>query len=90
MLVQDQRAWWDDNYIKKNVFQPRDWAPLYDSKFKHFKGKFSTRWLGPYEVEEVFDNGFVRIKNIDAYQTPFCGEWPSTKDIPPTTLSSRI
>jgi len=65
ILVQDQRAQWHDKYIKKKVFQPGDWVLLYDSKFKHFKGKFSTKWLGPYEVEEFFDNDLVRIKTID-------------------------
>ena len=44
---------------------------LYDSKLKQFKGKFSTGWLGPYEVDEVFDNGSLRIKTIDGSQTSF-------------------
>jgi hypothetical protein len=30
-----------------------------------------TRWLGPYEVETVFDNGSVRIKTIDDSQNSF-------------------
>ena len=38
---------------------------LFDSKFKNFKGKFYTHWLGPYEIEKVFDNRFVRVKKID-------------------------
>ena len=38
---------------------------LYDSKFKNFKGKFNTHWLGPYEIEKAFDNGSVRVKTID-------------------------
>ena len=37
---------------------------LYDSKFKNFKGKFNTHWLGPYEIEKDFDNGYVHIKTI--------------------------
>eukprot|EP00253_Pinus_taeda_P034892 PITA_34892 len=65
MLVQDQRDRWNDKFIKKNIFHPGDWALLYDNMFNHFKGKFSTRWLGPYEVDEVFENGSMRIKNID-------------------------
>lgn len=44
---------------------------LYDCKFKHVKGKFSTRWLGPYEVEIIFDNGSIKIKAIDNDQTSF-------------------
>ena len=38
---------------------------LYDSRFKNFKAKFHTRWMGPYEVVKVFENGAVEIKNID-------------------------
>eukprot|EP00253_Pinus_taeda_P026650 PITA_26650 len=69
MLVQDQRARWHDKFIKKKIFHSGDWALLYDSKFK--QRKLSTRWLGPYEVDEVFDNGLVHIKTIDGSQTSF-------------------
>ena len=41
-----------------------DWALLFDYKFKKFKGKFNTYCLGPYEVEEVFDNRNVKINTI--------------------------
>jgi hypothetical protein len=56
---------WHDRFIKKKQFQVGDWALLFDSRFKNFKGKFSTHWLGPYEVDMVFDNGSVKIKTID-------------------------
>eukprot|EP00253_Pinus_taeda_P021188 PITA_21188 len=39
-LVQYQRAKWHDKYIKEKKFQEGDWALLFDSKFKDFKGKF--------------------------------------------------
>jgi hypothetical protein len=51
--------------ISRRYFQPGDWALLYDSRFKNFNGNFSTRWLGPYEVHTVYDNGLVRIKTIN-------------------------
>ena len=38
---------------------------LYDSRYKHFKGKLRTRWLRPYVVEKCHDNGLVQIKTID-------------------------
>ena len=69
-LVQHQRTKWHDRFIKEKKFQKRDWALLFDSKFKDFKGKFQTHWLGPYEIDEVFSNGAVRIKTIDEFQTP--------------------
>jgi transposase InsO family protein len=68
-LIQEQRTKWHDKYIKKKSFQPGDWALLYDSRFKNFKGKLSTRWMGPYEVDTVYENGAVRIKTIDENQT---------------------
>ena len=69
-LVQHQRTKWHDRYIKEKKFQKGDWTLLFDSKFKDFKGKFLTHWLGPYEIDEVFSNGEVRIKTIDEFQTP--------------------
>jgi hypothetical protein len=70
-LIQDQRDKWHAKFIKKNSFQPGDWALLYDNRFKNFKGKLSTQWLGPYEVDTVYDNGSAKIKTIDADQTSF-------------------
>ena len=44
---------------------------MYDSQFKRdLKGKIHTRWLGPYIVDKVFDNGTIRLTNIDENQTP--------------------
>jgi len=69
-LVQQQRSRWHDKYIKERKFHPGDWALFFDSKFKIFQGKFQTHWFGPYEVENVFDNGAVRIRTIDEEKTP--------------------
>ena len=52
---------WHNKFIKNKVFQRGDWALLYDSRFKDFKGKRCTHWMGPYEVDVVFDNGTVRL-----------------------------
>ena len=70
-LVQQQRDQWHDKFIKKKQFQQGDWALLFDSQFKDFKGKLATRWLGPYEVEQVFDNVLVRICTIDDHKVSF-------------------
>ena len=29
-----------------------------------------TRWLGPYQIEIIYDNGSMRIRTIDEYQVP--------------------
>ena len=64
-IVHQQRGKWHDKYIKEKKFQARDWALLFDSKFKYFQGKFQTHWLGPYEIEKLFENGAVKIQTID-------------------------
>jgi hypothetical protein len=47
--LQQQCACWRDRFIKDKHFQPGDWALMFDSIFQDFKGKLTTRWLGPYE-----------------------------------------
>ena len=51
---------WHDKYIKMKY-----WDNLYDSRFKYFKEKQMTRWLGPYQIEIIYDNGSMRIRTID-------------------------
>ena len=62
---------WHDKFIKTKVFHDEDWVLLYDSRFKDFKGKLHTRWMGPYQLDAVFDNGMVRLITIDENQTTF-------------------
>jgi hypothetical protein len=71
ILIQEQRTIWNDKYINNKSFQPGDWALLYDNRFNNFKSKLSTRWLGPYEVDTIYDNGPVKLKTIDEDHTSF-------------------
>ncbi|XP_057858919.2 uncharacterized protein LOC131067785 [Cryptomeria japonica] len=64
-IIQHQRAQWHDKYIKERKFKSRDWALIHDSRYKDIVGKLQTRWLGPYEIDEVFPNGAVRLTTID-------------------------
>ena len=50
-VTQVQRKVRHEKNIKDKYFQEGDWALLYDSRLKDFKGKFMTRWLGPYVIE---------------------------------------
>ena len=70
-MVQQQRKKWHEKSIQKKQFQLGDWVLLYDSRFKHFKGKFHTCWIGPYEVVKLFENGAVEIKTIDGLNSVF-------------------
>ena len=71
MLIQNQQNTWHDKFIKQKKFNTGDWALIFDSWFKNFKGKLTTRWMGPYEVVTSFDNGSVEIKTIDGSQVSF-------------------
>eukprot|EP00253_Pinus_taeda_P002552 PITA_02552 len=48
--TQVQKKVWHDKNIKDRVFQEGDWALPYNSRFKDFKGKLMTRWLGPHLI----------------------------------------
>eukprot|EP00253_Pinus_taeda_P010895 PITA_10895 len=47
------------------VFHEGDWVLLYDSIFQDFPEKLQTRWLGPYEIQKVHDNGTLTLITID-------------------------
>lgn len=64
-MTQVQKKFWHDKNIKDKVFQEGDWDLLYDSRFKDFKGKLMTTWLGPYVIEKFHENGVVQISTID-------------------------
>lgn len=64
-FIQQQRKKWHYRFIKKKQFKVDDWALLFDSRFKDFKGKFNTRQLGPYEIEFFFYSGSIKIQTID-------------------------
>ena len=59
MLIQNQRKTWHDKFIKQKQFNTGDWALLFDSRFKSFKGKLT------------FDNGSLKIKTIDGSEISF-------------------
>jgi len=61
-MIQHQRRQWHDKIIKKKEFQFGDWPLLFDSKFKDYKAKLTTHWMGPYEIIQVFENGSVKLQ----------------------------
>ena len=70
-VIQVQRKVWHNNNIKDKVFQEGDWVLLYDSRFKEFKGKLMTRWMGPYLIEKCHDNWAIQVMTIDEEVIPF-------------------
>ena len=72
-----------------------DWDLLYDSQFKRdFKGNLCTRWLGTYIIDQVFDNGNVRLTTIDENQTPLFANghrlWLYHKPISKDAFTSQV
>jgi hypothetical protein len=45
---------------------------LYDNRHKEFPGKLHTRWMGPYQVCQIFPNGSLQLQNLQ-------GQWLETR-----------
>ena len=50
-----------DKHMKRRSFHVHDKVWLYNSRLRLFPGKLHSRWDGPYEILEVYDNGSVLI-----------------------------
>ena len=53
---------WHDRKIEKWEFKTGDKVLLYNSRFKLFPGKLRSKWEGPYEVDEAYPSGAVKLK----------------------------
>lgn len=69
--MQHRRKAWHDRNIKIQQFKKVDNILVYDSRYYKFPGKLKIRWLGPFTVLEVFDNGSLTIQDLDATVAPF-------------------
>lgn len=45
-----------DKRQKKRIFQVGEWVLLRDDRHKDFLGKFDSLWMGPYIIQEIFEN----------------------------------
>ena len=45
---------------------------LYDNRHKDFPGKLHTRWLGPFRVGQIFENGSLQLQDLQ-------GQWLDTR-----------
>lgn len=71
ILMQQQRKQWHDAHIKKKQFKEGDWALLFDFKFRDHKAKFTTHWMGPYKIVQVYENGSIKLTIIDGEGNTF-------------------
>ena len=57
---------WHDRKIENKEFKQGDKVLLYNSRLKLFAGKLRSKWEGPYDVDEAYPSGAVKLKG----QTP--------------------
>jgi hypothetical protein len=48
--------------LRKKEFKQGDKVLLYNSRLKLFAGKLRSKWEGPYDVEEAYPSGAVKLK----------------------------
>jgi len=49
-----------------------DLVLLYDNRHKDFPGKLHTRWMGPFRVNQIFQNGSIQLEDLQ-------GRWLDTR-----------
>jgi len=70
MAIQKQRKRRFDKKIRNEDVQENDLALVYDSRHQKFLGKLHVRWLGPYLVTKVYENGSLSMSNLDGEPLP--------------------
>ena len=61
-LFKEKVKRWHDKIIQKREFKSGDKVLLYNSRLKLFAGKLKSKWEGPYEVDEAYSSGAVKLK----------------------------
>ncbi|KAL3693085.1 hypothetical protein R1sor_006736 [Riccia sorocarpa] len=63
-LVQAGRKRRFDNRVKEHDFRRGDLVLKLNDKISRFPAKFAIKWLGPFWVQEVYDNGAVQLSTL--------------------------
>ncbi|KAL0458292.1 UNVERIFIED_CONTAM: hypothetical protein Slati_0456400 [Sesamum latifolium] len=58
-----------NNFILRKQFDVGQKVLLYNSRLKLMPGKLRSRWIGPFEVSNIFSYGAVEIKSFDTGKT---------------------
>ena len=61
-LFKEKIKRWHDRKIQKREFKQGDKVLLFNSRLKLFAGKLRSKWEGPYDVEEAYPLGAVKLK----------------------------
>ena len=68
--VQQQRKRKFDKRIGNRSVAHGDLALVYDSRHQKFPGKLHVRWLGPYLVDRVHENGSLTMSTLEGEPLP--------------------
>ena len=60
-IAKQRLKMWHDQLIFHKQFQKGQRVLLYDSKLHIFPGKLKSRWIGPFNIHEVYSNGVVKL-----------------------------
>ena len=69
-VMQNRRKTCYDKHLQLNRFQPGQLVLKYDGRNKVKPGKFKVRWVGPYHIQEVGDNGAIKLWTLDGQEVP--------------------
>ncbi|CAM8947783.1 unnamed protein product [Rhodiola kirilowii] len=59
---QKQKKWHDKKILRKE-FKEGDQVLLFNSRLRLFLGKLTSRWTGPFKIQQVFEDGHVNLFN---------------------------
>jgi hypothetical protein len=61
-LFKEKFKTWQDRKIEKKEFKQGDKILLFNSRLKLFAGNLRSKWEEPYDVEEAYPSGAVKLK----------------------------
>jgi hypothetical protein len=65
-LFKEKVKRWHDKKIQKKESKQGDKVLLFNSRLKLSAGKLRSKWEGPYDVEEAYPSGAVKLKGQSA------------------------
>jgi hypothetical protein len=63
-VQENMKAAFDKRIPAENGITEGKMVLLYDSRYRNFPGKLHTRWVCPFVVDKVFDNGSLQLKDL--------------------------
>ena len=60
----DQKKKFDAKLPRNHGIREDGLVLLYDNWHERFPGKLHTRWMGPYRVAQVFENGSLQLEDL--------------------------